>query len=64
MAIKNFKETNKYMYKKTGFRVGLSTIFQSWGLPRKHQEPHKGSQEAPKQLQNHKKKEPKIEPNK
>ena len=47
---------------KTGFRVGLSAFFHSWGLPREPQEAQEGSQEAPKELQNPQKMDPKMNP--
>ena len=40
--------------------MGLSAFFHSWGLPREPQEAQEGSQEAPKELQDLKKKEAKI----
>ena len=52
----------KLHFQKSGFRVGLSAFFRSWGLPREPQEAQEGSQEAPKELQNPPKKESKIGP--
>ena len=42
--------------------MGLSAFFHSWGLPREPQEAQEGSQEAPKELLNPKKKGSKIDP--
>ena len=52
----------KLHFQKSGFRVGLSAFFRSWGLPREPQEAQEGSQEAPKELLNPKKKGSKIDP--
>ena len=50
----------KLHFQKSGFRVRLSAFFRSWGLPREPQEAQEGSQEAPKQLLNPKKGDPKL----
>ena len=52
----------KLHFQKSGFRVRLSAFFRSWGLPREPQEAQEGSQEAPKELLNPKKKGSKIDP--
>ena len=56
------QRTKKLHFQKSGFRGGLSAFFRSWGLPREPQEAQEGSQEAPKELLNPKKKGSKIDP--
>ena len=56
------QRVKKQHFQKSGFRVGLSAFFHSWGLPREPQKAQEGSQEAPKELQNPNKKESKIGP--
>ena len=55
-------KSQKTAFSKSGFRVGHSPFFRSWGLPKERQGAQEGSQKTPKELQDPKKKRPKIGP--
>ena len=55
-------KSQKTAFSKTFKRCMFFNVFGSRGLPRELQEAQEGSQEAPKELQNLKKRDPKMDP--
>ena len=60
-AIRSFKD-QKTAFSKPLKNTWFLHVFGSRGLPREPQEAQEGSQEAPKELQNPKKRDPKLDP--
>ena len=55
-------KSQKAAFSKTYRNLVFLKVFGSRGLPRKPQEAQEGSQEAPKEFQNFKKRDPKLDP--